>query len=134
MCGAHRDQKMALGSLELELQVVVSCLLWVLGTRTGFGPSFAGAVCVLGSCAVSTALHCSFFPLKISLAVLKLALQTRLASNSLRSSCLCLPSAGIKGMCYHHLATMLLSKAGIVWGYKSSWITLDTKLGCSLAG
>lgn len=40
---------MALDSLELELQVVESCLLWVLGTGTEFGPSFARAVCVLGN-------------------------------------------------------------------------------------
>lgn len=40
---------MVLDSLELELQVVVSCLLWVLGTGIKFGPSFAGAVCLLGN-------------------------------------------------------------------------------------
>jgi hypothetical protein len=39
-----------------------------------------------------------------ALAVLELTLQTRLASNSQRFTCLCLSSAGIKGVCHHHLA------------------------------
>jgi hypothetical protein len=43
----------------------------------------------------------------IALAVLKLALQIRLASNSQRSTCLCLPSAGTKGVQHHHLAKTL---------------------------
>ena len=40
----------------------------------------------------------------ITLAVLELALQTRLASNSQRYDCFCLPSAGIKGVGHHCLA------------------------------
>ena len=36
----------------------------------------------------------------VGLAVLELTMQTRLASNSLRSACLCLPSAGIKDVCH----------------------------------
>lgn len=32
-CGALEDQKMALGFLELELQVVMSCPPWTLGTE-----------------------------------------------------------------------------------------------------
>ena len=32
----------------------------------------------------------------------KLALLHRLASNSQRSTCLCLPSAGIRGVCHHY--------------------------------
>ena len=35
------------------------------------------------------------------LAVLELTMYTRLASNLQRSACLCLPSAGIKSICYH---------------------------------
>ena len=31
--GAHGDQKRVLDPLELEFQVVVSCLMWVLGTK-----------------------------------------------------------------------------------------------------
>lgn len=42
------------------------------------------------------------------LAVLELALQIRLASNSC-SSCLCLSSARTKGMCRHHLFLFFLS-------------------------
>jgi hypothetical protein len=33
-CSAHRGQERAPDSLELELQMVVSCL-WVLGIKTG---------------------------------------------------------------------------------------------------
>ena len=40
----------------------------------------------------------------IVLTVQELALWTRLALNSQRSAWLCLPSAGIKGMCHHFLA------------------------------
>lgn len=36
----------------------------------------------------------------ISLTVMELALQIRLVSKSQRSSCLCLPRAGIKGHCF----------------------------------
>lgn len=32
---ALRDQKKVLDSLELELQTVLSCLSWVLGTKLG---------------------------------------------------------------------------------------------------
>ncbi|XP_052581469.1 GDNF family receptor alpha-4 isoform X7 [Peromyscus californicus insignis] len=42
---------------------------------------------------------CSFAPF------LELALETRLASNSQRSACLCLPSAGIKGVRHHRPAS-----------------------------
>ena len=38
------------------------------------------------------------------LAVQELALQTRLASNSYRSTCLCLLSAGMMGMHHHYPA------------------------------
>jgi hypothetical protein len=37
----------------------------------------------------------------VALAVLELTLWTKLSSNSQRSGCLCLPSAGIKGMSHH---------------------------------
>jgi hypothetical protein len=47
-----------------------------------------------------------------ALAVLKMALQTRLASNSQRSTCLCLPSAGIKGFHHHCLAEKFLKRKG----------------------
>ena len=42
-----------------------------------------------------TAFLCATLP------VLELALKTRLALNSQRSICFCLPSAGIEGMCHH---------------------------------
>ena len=42
--------------------------------------------------------------------VLELTLQTRLASNSQRSACLCLPSAGIKGMRHHRLSCVTFLK------------------------
>jgi hypothetical protein len=42
----------------------------------------------------------------VALAVLKLALYTRLAWNSHRSIYVCLMSTGIKGESYHHLATV----------------------------
>jgi hypothetical protein len=35
------------------------------------------------------------------LGVTELAMLTRLLSNSQRSTCLCLPSAGVKGVCHH---------------------------------
>lgn len=41
-----------------------------------------------------------FFPC-VALPVLELALQSRLASNSQRSTSLCLLSTGIKGICHH---------------------------------
>lgn len=44
----------------------------------------------------------------VALAVLKLALWTRLALNSPRSMCLCLVSAGIKGRPHHHLSSLHL--------------------------
>lgn len=34
--GAHRGQQRALDPLELESQPIVSSLMWVLGTETGF--------------------------------------------------------------------------------------------------
>ena len=40
----------------------------------------------------------------VALAILELTLQTRLASNSERLTCLCLPSPEIKGVHHHHLA------------------------------
>ena len=40
----------------------------------------------------------------ISMAFLELALLNRLALNSQKSFCLCLQSAGIKGVCHHCLA------------------------------
>ena len=48
----------------------------------------------------------------VALAVLELTLKIRLASNQ-KSACLCLPSAGIKGMCHYHLSSphQLLSYA-----------------------
>lgn len=36
----------------------------------------------------------------IALAILELVLLTKLASNSHRSACLCLPHAGIRGVCH----------------------------------
>lgn len=42
--------------------------------------------------------------ISVALAVLEPALKTRLASNSQRSTCLCLLNAGIKGLCHHYLA------------------------------
>ena len=41
------------------------------------------------------------------LAVLELAFQTRLTSNTQRSTCLCLSSAGINGMCHQCSANVL---------------------------
>ena len=41
----------------------------------------------------------------VALAVLELTLYTRLATNSQRSTCLCLPSAGIKAVCHHSDST-----------------------------
>ena len=46
----------------------------------------------------------------VTLAVLDRALQTRLAWNSQRFACLCLPWAGIKGM-HHHCPTTLATVA-----------------------
>lgn len=45
---------------------------------------------------------CFVFQCRVSLAlvVLELALETRLALTSWRPTCLCLPSAEIKGVCY----------------------------------
>jgi hypothetical protein len=37
--GAHRGQKRALDTLNLKLQVIVSHLLWVLGTEPGSSAS-----------------------------------------------------------------------------------------------
>jgi hypothetical protein len=48
---------------------------------------------------------------RVLLVVPELALKTRLVSNSQRSSCLCLPSAGIKGVPHHHLVLLLLFEA-----------------------
>ena len=45
VCDAQRYQKMALDALELELQVVVRCPVWMLGTRAKSTSSFVGAVC-----------------------------------------------------------------------------------------
>lgn len=42
--------------------------------------------------------------LYVTLAILELTLYVRLASNSQKSSCLCLPSAGIKVVQRHLLA------------------------------
>ena len=42
----------------------------------------------------------------VVLAVLELALQTRLASNPQRYACLCLPSIEIKGVHHHHPVTV----------------------------
>ena len=46
--------------------------------------------------------------LRLFLAVLELALWTRLALNSQWSTCLCLPDTGIKGVRHHYWANMLL--------------------------
>jgi hypothetical protein len=35
---------------------------------------------------------------------------TRLTLNSQRSTCLCLPSAGVKGMCHHRPAEIITIK------------------------
>lgn len=40
-------------------------------------------------------------PVHVDLIVLELAMQTNLVLNSQRFSCLCLPNAGVKGLCYH---------------------------------
>jgi len=50
LCGAHKGQKRASDLLELELQVVVGCLMWVLGTELR---SFARAANTLNCRAVS---------------------------------------------------------------------------------
>ena len=46
------------------------------------------------------------FLYRTALVVLELALYTRLALNSLRSACLCLPTDGIKGTHQNCLASM----------------------------
>lgn len=48
--GAHRGQKMVSDVLELELQIVVSCLDWMLGTELG---SSSKAVCTSNCQAIS---------------------------------------------------------------------------------
>lgn len=42
------------------------------------------------------------------LVALELAPNTRLASNSQKSACLCLLNIGIKGVCYHRPASVIL--------------------------
>jgi hypothetical protein len=42
-----------------------------------------------------------FFFFCVTLAVLELTLELRLASNSQGSTCLCVPGSGIKGLCHH---------------------------------
>jgi hypothetical protein len=39
--------------------------------------------------------------LYVALALLAVSMQSRLASNSQRSACLCQPSAGVNGVCHH---------------------------------
>jgi hypothetical protein len=63
-----------------------------------FGGAGVGRLFWFDFCFFGTRLLC------VALAVLELALQSRLASNSQRSSCLCLLSARIKGVHHHHLA------------------------------
>lgn len=56
---------------------------------------------------------CLFFQDRVSLCGLWLSIhtsQTRLAGNSQRYTCLCLPSAGTKGLCLHHLLNTFLSR------------------------
>jgi hypothetical protein len=43
----------------------------------------------------------------VALAILELTRYTRAASYSQRSSCLCLQSVGIKGLCHHCLARVV---------------------------
>lgn len=63
---------------------------------------FCSRYTFLGGGFLKTGLLC------VALAVLKLALWTRLALNSPRSICLCLVSAGIKGRPHHHLSSLHL--------------------------
>ena len=49
----------------------------------------------------------------VALAVLEFTLKTRLASNSTTCLCLCLPSAGIKGL-YRHLTASKTFKANLI--------------------
>lgn len=54
--------------------------------------------------------------LYVAMAVLKLAMKTKLDLNSQRSSCLSLPSAGIKGKCYHtHFCSFLEINIDIIF-------------------
>lgn len=55
----------------------------------------------------------------ITLAILERALQTRLPSNSQRSTCFCFTSAGIKGMYHNHPANALFLSCACVYAYTS---------------
>lgn len=81
-----------LDSVGLELQMVVSLLVWVLETKALSEPSFQPRKEKLN---LETESYC------VALAVLDFVMQTRLTSNSQRSTFLCFTSAGIKGV-YHH--------------------------------
>jgi hypothetical protein len=55
--GAHRSQKRVSDNLQVELQVVVSHLLWILGTKLR---SSRRAMCILNSWAICPASWCAF--------------------------------------------------------------------------
>ena len=55
-------------------------------------------------------------------AVLELTLQTRLALNSQRSTCLCLLSAGIKGMHHHYPAFIYIFEDRVRTSEMAPWI------------
>jgi hypothetical protein len=71
----------------------------------------------------------------VALAGLELTLQTRLALNLWRSTCLSLPSAGIKGICYHHPA-FLKSVIIDVCINMYVWVQVPkkSKKGCQIPG
>ena len=100
LCSCVHLEARGVGFLELELQLVVSHLKWELGTRFG---SSSRAMSVLFFLFYFWFFKAEF--LCVVLAVLELALYTRLALNSQRSICLCLLSARIKGVCHHCPAT-----------------------------
>ena len=51
----------------------------------------------------------------MALAILALSLQSRLVLISQRSTCLCLPSTGIKSVPHYCLATFLFLKTSCIW-------------------
>lgn len=75
------------GPLELELQGLVNDLTWLLGTK--LVPSKGIYVLYIST------------SLPLDLAVLELAMWTKLALNSWKSTCPCLLNADIKGVCSH---------------------------------
>ena len=81
--------------------------------QTTLGPVGTGACRTVSFLSLFFICYFDFFKTEshyIALGVLEFTMRTRLASNSQRSACLCLPSAGIKDMPpMSHRAVFLLS-------------------------